>query len=241
MNIKQKKHKILLSFLKICNKSKIDNDLFSNIASDCDIKAAEIALIFENGITDIIDLYLSNNVDKLKSKIADSNDFDSKKIREKIYFCVFNFFELQKDNRQAVAAIKNFYFDLGNLVDKDNGLEPISYAVKSAYQLADKIWHILQDKSTDYNYYTKRLVLAKILSKAFFKFVGDDSKDLEATAQVISVEIDRVMQFEKFKKDFSNIAEISKEELSNMLMDSNKKMKPINEIVKNLPFIRLFN
>ncbi len=241
MDIEQKKHKILSSFLKICNKSKIDNDLLSNIASDCDIKSAEVNLIFENGVTDIIDFYLSSNIDILKSKIADSGDFDSKKIREKIYFCVFNFFELQKDNRQAVATIKNFYFDLGNLVDKSNGLEPISYAVKSAYQLSDEFWCILKDKSTDYNYYTKRVILTKILSKAFFKFVSDDSQELEATSAIISAEIDRVMQFEKFKKDFSNIAEISKEELSNMLMDSNKKMKPINEIVKNLPFIRLFN
>ena len=49
---------------------------------------------------------------------------------------------------------------------------------KILFKIADEIWFLSGDKSTDYNYYTKRIILMKIYALTFSFFVFDDSKDL---------------------------------------------------------------
>ncbi len=238
--IEQKKQ-ILASFLKICQESKIDGNILPKLAKDCEIDEAKIELIFENGIVGIIEFFITDVLRDLEGLVDSDNDFHSKKVRQKIHFCLFNFFNIQKKNRKAVRSIKDFYFDLGNLACKNNGLTPVSFAVKSSYLIADKMWIILKDKSTDHNYYSKRMVLSKITAKAFFTFIDDESNDLQKTSDLISVEIEKVMSFEKFKKNVMEICGASKEEICAMVFNEDGKVKSIGDIVKKLPFIRLFN
>lgn len=237
----EEKQKILASFLKNCRKSKIDGELLAKISKDCGIDESKINLLFEDGIVGIVDFHILGTLEELEEIVAENKNFYQDKIRSKIYFCLLNFFKVQQSNRKSLAQVRDFYLDPKNLLDKDNGLTPISFAMKSSCKIADRIWNILGDKSTDYNYYTKRLTLAKIIVKSFSAFVKDETKELDLTAKVIAKEIEKVMQFEKFKRSFSGAAKASKESVTQMIFDENCKMKPINEIVKNLPFIRLFN
>ena len=50
---------------------------------------------------------------------------------------------------------------------------------KILFKIADEIWFLSGDRSTDYNYYTKRIILMKVYAITFSFFVFDDSKDLE--------------------------------------------------------------
>ncbi len=235
----EEKKRILASFLRICQESEIDNGIFLKIADDCLIDEAKIELVFGD-VTGIIEFFLSQTLDELEELVASSSDFHLKKVREKIHFCLFNFFAIQEQKRAAIRSVKGFYFDLGNLIDKKNGLAPASFALKSTYLIADRIWILLNDKSTDYNYYTKRLILSKIVTKAFFTFIEDESKNLQKTSDLIKDEIEKVMKFEKFKKNALDICGSSKEEVLKMMCDSGK-LRPIGDIIKKLPFIRLFN
>ena len=235
------KQKILASFLKNCRKSKIDGELLAKISKDCGIKKAKIDLLFEDGVTGIIDFYTHGILEELEWAVAGNHNFHQDKVRGKIYFCLLSFFKIQQENRESLAQVKDFYLNPKNLLDKDSGLTPISFAMKNSYKISDRIWGILGDKSTDYNYYTKRLTLAKVITKSFLVFVNDETKDLDLTAKIIAKEIEKVMSFEKFKKSFSGAAKASKESVSNMFFDENSNVRPIGEIVKKLPFIRLFN
>lgn len=237
-----KKQQILRSFLKVSAENEIKSDFLHLINDDCDLSEGQILLEFENGIVDIIDFYLDENLHKLESELNKNDDFSNLKIRQKIEYAVHQLFLMQQENRDSIKSIKNFYFDLGNLINKEQGLTPISFAIKSSYKVADNIWHMIGDKSTDFNHYTKRLILSKVISCTFFTFLNDESENLQDTLGQIKKQIDQVMKIQKVKSDFSNLSEISKEELSRLLFNKDTGgLKSVSQIVKNLPFIRLFN
>ena len=54
------------------------------------------------------------------------------------------------------------------------------------------IWFGINDKSTDFNFYTKRLTLAKIILRTLFVFVKDESADLMATKKFIDLQIEKL-------------------------------------------------
>ena len=229
------KDKILQSFLKISSTSEISVDILTKVADDCSIEEARVLMEFENGVVDIVSYYQEGKILQLEKLVAQKSDFSKLKIREKIEFCVHNFFLLQRKDQSSIRAIKNYYFDLGNLINKDRGITPISFAIKSSYEISDRIWCILSDKSTDINYYTKRLMLSKLLSCTFFAFLKDDSEGLDITRSSVRNQIDQIMKIQKLKSDFSNLSELSREELSRLFLNQdNNKMKPVADIIKSL-------
>ena len=70
---------------------------------------------------------------------------------------------------------------------------------KTLFKIADEIWFLAGDKSTDYNYYTKRIILMNIYAITFSFFVFDNSKDLERTKKFLDKEISAVLKFGNFK------------------------------------------
>ena len=77
-------------------------------------------------------------------------------------------------------------------------------ANKILFKIADEIWFLAGDKSTDYNYYTKRIILMKIYAITFSFFVFDDSKNLEKTKKFLDKEINLVLKFGSLKKKLKN-------------------------------------
>ena len=49
------------------------------------------------------------------------------------------------------------------------------------YKTVDYIWKLIGDKSTDYNFYTKRAILASIYSFATVVWISDKSNNLDKT------------------------------------------------------------
>ena len=52
---------------------------------------------------------------------------------------------------------------------------------KLLFKIADEIWYLSGDRSTDYNYYTKRFILMKIYALTFSFYIFDRSLNLENT------------------------------------------------------------
>jgi ubiquinone biosynthesis protein COQ9 len=68
---------------------------------------------------------------------------------------------------------------------------------KGLWAAADAIWAALGDKSTDYNWYTKRMTLSAVLGSTLAAWLGTD--DEAAIDSFLDHRIENVMQFEKFK------------------------------------------
>ena len=72
-------------------------------------------------------------------------------------------------------------------------------SAKLLWQAADAMWRAAGDTATDYNHYTKRLILSGIYSATLLHWTQDDSEDFAATRRFIDRRIDGVMRFEKAK------------------------------------------
>jgi ubiquinone biosynthesis protein COQ9 len=61
------------------------------------------------------------------------------------------------------------------------------------------MWYAAGDKSTDFNFYTKRATLAGVYSATLLYWLNDRSAGSEATWAFLDRRIDNVMAFEKLK------------------------------------------
>lgn len=68
---------------------------------------------------------------------------------------------------------------------------------KGLWAAADAIWAALGDKSTDYNWYTKRMTLSAVLASTLAAWMGTD--DEVQVDEFLDRRIENVMQFEKLK------------------------------------------
>ncbi|HEY1962722.1 MAG TPA: COQ9 family protein [Rhizomicrobium sp.] len=67
------------------------------------------------------------------------------------------------------------------------------------YRTVDRMWRAAGDTSTDFNFYTKRAILAGVYSSTMLRWFTDDSEDEKATFEFLDARIEDVVRFEKFK------------------------------------------
>ncbi|MDE1152931.1 MAG: COQ9 family protein [Micavibrio sp.] len=65
---------------------------------------------------------------------------------------------------------------------------------KIVWQTADALWRAAGDTSTDYNHYTKRLLLSGVLSSTMLYWLNDNSDDGEKTRAFLQKRIDNVLK-----------------------------------------------
>lgn len=67
---------------------------------------------------------------------------------------------------------------------------------------ADLIWTALGDRSDDFNWYSKRVILSGVYSSTLLFWLGDDSTEKARSWAFLDQRIEDVMRFEKFKSGF---------------------------------------
>ena len=72
---------------------------------------------------------------------------------------------------------------------------------KLVYRTVDAMWRAAGDRSTDFNFYTKRAILAGVYGATLLYWLGDESKGNEKTWGFLDHRLANVMTFEKFKKN----------------------------------------
>lgn len=220
------KEKILNEFLKICPFEGWSNETLAKAAMNCGIGENFLPLIFENGVLDLADFYIESYNEK-SDGIFES--LETHKISDKIRFSLYARFEVEKNNRIAIQRLINFYLDPKNFSSPKKGPRPIIRGLRACYKISDFIWKNINDQSTDFNYYTKRITLGKIIFRAVPIFLK--GRDVN---KFIDSEIEKVMRFEKFKSKI-------KKAFREFAFDEKGSIRAPKEMVKNLPFIRLFS
>jgi len=236
----ENKRKILKNFLEI---SAFEGWSNATLSKACEVSAIDPKfqnLIFENGCLDLIEFYIEEQNLKLAEKIEETQDFSGFKVREKIKFALYNLFESEKNHQLSLQRLRSFYFDLRNLSNSQYGPHPLIMAFKHVGKVSDFIWAAIGDKSTDFNFYTKRLTLSKIILKTFVVFVKDESLNLDKTKKFIDLEIEKVMKFEKLKSQVKNFSSGLKEKSCEFFYDEGGNIKSPKQVLQDLPFIRLF-
>jgi ubiquinone biosynthesis protein COQ9 len=76
--------------------------------------------------------------------------------------------------------------------------------LKASYSAIDAMWRLAGDTSTDFNFYTKRTLLAGVYSSTLLYYLEDKSEGHEKTIQFLD---NRLSEVGKFNKFMANIKE----------------------------------
>ena len=240
----ENKEKILLSFLENSKSEGWNNDCLIHSFRLCEIDEKYLTILFPEGILSLVDFQVDYFNDKALAEIAKIENFHQLKLRDKIKQMVYLRFYVEINNQLALKRSINYFINYQNFTQVNIGFRPINTAIKSCYKIADKLWYSSNDSSIDFNFYSKRIILSKILLRCFFTFVNDD-QELTKTKKLLDIEIQRVMSFGKFKHQFSKNCHQIKNQFEKILFDYDDnydklKIKNPKEVLKSLPFIRLF-
>ena len=150
--------------------------------------AAELRVLFPDGMSDLLLLY-SDRLDAQMAAALASAPLETLKIRERIKLGL-------KSRIEAIAPD----LDAGRRAGALFMLPPYApLGLKCALRTVDALWRAAGDRSTDFNFYTKRaLALGVYLSTAVFWF-RDKSEDRAASWAFLDQRISDVMVIEGAK------------------------------------------
>jgi ubiquinone biosynthesis protein COQ9 len=168
-------------------------DGWSRAAIDSAVRAGAITrdearLAFPGGVIDMI-AWHSLRADRQLVEEMERRGVASMKVRERVTLGVRIRLEQNAQHREAIRRA------LAMLAMPFNGL----LASKLLYRTVDAIWYAAGDTATDFNFYTKRALLAGVYSSTVLFWLNDRSENFTATWEFLDRRIEDVMRIEKLK------------------------------------------
>ena len=191
--VKEKILKYLYKNYQNIDFDNIDKDIFFKKITGLNfLEKEELILAVSNLFFEDLDKNFLNETKANINKI--------KKTNEKISFLLNKRFQVEKKNKDLIKKI------FIHLIKNNNSNKVLNYI----YSVADTMWKHSNDRSVDFNYYTKRLILSsvylKILILIFYRENLTD-KEIDNEIQKSLEHIKLISQF-KIKFDFlKNIKE----------------------------------
>lgn len=152
------------------------------------VTRAHQRLVFPRGVLDLLEFY-SQTADDAMAEQLDARDITALKIREKITLAVRLRIEILARHK---AAARHALHHLASPPFAPEGL-------KLLYRTVDRIWREIGDTSTDFNFYTKRALLAGVYGSTLATWTEDLSEGAEKTWAFLDRRIEDVMKIEKAK------------------------------------------
>ena len=157
-------------------------------AKEAAVDKGTMAKLFPDGPLSLVEAF-SQNTDAEMEKQITALDLKSMKIRERIAAAVKARLAALRPHKEAAHRAAAFLT-----------LPPhAALGAKLVYRTVDAMWRAIGDTSTDFNFYTKRGILAGVYSATLMRWFTDTSSDEAATDRFLADRIENVMQFEKFK------------------------------------------
>ena len=154
-------------------------------ATGIDRDIAAMALPDALGMTDAYTL----RADTMMVEAMVAAGVDTLKIRDRIKLALHTRLEQAGDDREAVRRA------LAIMAQPQNA----ATGSRTLWRTADAMWRAAGDTATDFNHYSKRIILGTVYSATLLYWLDDDSEGHAATWAFIDRRIDGVMKFEKSK------------------------------------------
>jgi ubiquinone biosynthesis protein COQ9 len=160
-------------------------------ASEAELKAA-----FPRGGIDAL-VFFSSDADRHAAELIEAADLKAMRVRERITFAVRTRIEVVAEHKEAarrgaaLLALPQYALDGASCV----------------WRTCDTIWRAVGDTSADFNWYTKRGLLAGVVTSTMLYWFADNSEDFEDTWKFLDRRIADVMQIEKVKAQVTKFAE----------------------------------
>lgn len=179
-------------------------------ASELGLSPSKMDKLFPRGIAELVEIG-SDGFDRKMSQIFEdrfSDNMNSMPVHIKIREMLLIRFELLQPNKEAVRKMFAFMAQPRHA----------KLSSKLIYKTLDRIWRLAGDRSTDYNFYTKRAVLGAVYGSVMLAFLDDDTPDLQKTQAFLDRRLQDVAKVPKVSKPlraaFSEVGKRFKEAVS---------------------------
>ncbi len=152
-------------------------------ARDLGLGLADALLLVPGGLRELAAFHHAE-ADRLMLKGLGAQDLSGLKIRERVALAVRVRLEPHAKDREAIRRV------LGFLAQPPNA--PL--ALRCLYRTVDAVWHAIGDRSTDFNFYTKRGLLAAVYGSTVLYWLEDKSEGQADTWQFLDRRIADVMK-----------------------------------------------
>ncbi len=155
-------------------------------ADDLDFNWSVARRAFPRGIRDLIGFF-DADVDRRMVAAFDNLDLESLRIRERIAMAVRTRLEICTPHREACSRLVVYYALPSNAVA----------GLKVMYRSVDLMWRAAGDTATDFNFYSKRGLLAGVYSSTILFWLYDRSEDCADSWAFLDRRIANVMEIQK--------------------------------------------
>jgi len=182
---KLQKDKILNHLYKNFKKidfDNIDQDIFLKKIGDLNFfDKQELLIKISRLLFDDLDKKFLSEVKSKINKIVKTN--------EKISFLLNKRFQIEKKNKDLIKKI------FIHLIKNNNSNKVLTYI----YSVSDIMWKYANDRSVDFNYYTKRLILSSVYLKILILSFYKDNLTQNNLNEEISKSLEHVKLISQFK------------------------------------------
>ena len=192
-NLYIKRQKVLKIAKKIAPLQGWNEKIFELIAKEIKVPIYEILALFPNYI-DLLKFYLDDVDNKMIKSVKKLN---IKKLRthEKIFKIIITRIEKNLIDKKLIQKTL-FILSLP---------QNINISIYSLYRTVDHMWYLASDKSYNFNYYTKRMILAYIYTSVLIFWMNDKTKNLNKTKIYLSKKMQNTTSLGKIKNLFKGI------------------------------------
>ena len=186
----KKKEDILKKAKKIVSIEGWSSEIFSKLQKQ-NIEKNDLFYFFPDGYKDLLEYALQNINEKLEYKLKKINliNFPINKRIKKILLLRFDI--LNEDKEFYKKTFNHLLLPTNNKISK-----------KSLYNSVSTMWYLAGDNSTDFNFYTKRLILSGVYTNALFVFFSKEMKHVEEN---IDKNLKRISKIPRIKERISFI------------------------------------
>jgi len=162
---------------------------------DLGLSASDVALIFPRGPEEAIQAF-SRRADTQMLSALEELDLQEMRVHERVTAGVRARLECVAGHREAVQRGLSFFAMPQNA----------RLGLSCLYRTVDAIWYAAGDRSTDYNYYSKRLLLSGVYSSTVLYWLNDRSEDFAPTWAFLERRIGEVMKLTLCEKSRRSVS-----------------------------------
>ena len=139
-------------------------------ARDLGLSAAEAHNLFPGGARELLEVF-SAEMDRRMLETMERQPLEEMRVRDKVALGVRSRLELLEPYREEVQRGLSFLALPPNAI----------LGSRLVWRTCDAIWYAAGDTATDYNYYSKRSLLAGVYSSTLLYWLSDRSENYAAT------------------------------------------------------------
>jgi ubiquinone biosynthesis protein COQ9 len=173
-------HAILSKLLPLAAINGWTKDNLQVAASQAGETTQSLSILMPHGITSAISTW-QHELDAAMLAKVKQEGWQSERTRDKIAQCVWTRLEL-------IGA----HHDAFHHATRQRLWHPVTVK-RDIWHSADAIWNLVGDASTDYNHYTKRALLSKLLFKTTLSYLGDTSPNYQDTRSYLTTQIEQII------------------------------------------------